>query len=284
MTGGAMPANPAHTSSFKESDLLEVNAIATKNPQKNAPVVEAKAALIMDASSGEVLYKKNASTRLPMASLTKIMTALIILESHDLDEVVTIEENYSLRSSDELGVRIWLRQYEKLTVEDLLEALLLPSAGDAALALATYHSGSEEAFVEEMNERAKVLNLKNTHFVNPIGIDAEGHYSTAMDMAILTKNALRFRDFRRIVQMKVAEIKSTDGRISHSFDNTDYLLNSYLDIRGIKTGTTDGAGECLINLAYNEEGHSVISVLLDSPNRFQENKSLIDWAFRSYEW
>ena len=135
-----------------------------------------------------------------------------------------------------------------------------------------------------MNEKTHILNLKNTHFVDPIGFDHDEHYSSAYDLAMLTKYALRFSEFRNIVKIKEAKITSTNGVIEHSFKTTNNLLYSYLDIQGVKTGTTDAAGESLINLAKNDYGNEIISVLLDSPNRFQENKSLIDWTFRAYSW
>jgi D-alanyl-D-alanine carboxypeptidase len=246
------------------------------------PIAQATSALLMDVGTGMVLYQKNAYERLPMASLTKIMTAIIILENHSLDEVVTTDDDFN--KLGELGVRMWLQQYEKITVENLLIGLLVPSAGDAAMALAKYHSGSVEKFVEEMNKRVKELNLKDTHFINPIGIDAEGHYSSAYDLAMLTKYALRNKEFRRLIQIQNATVTSVSGTIKHSFEGTNYLLDSYLDIRGVKTGTTDNAGECLINLARNTEGAEVIVVLLNSPDRFQESKRLLDWSFRNFKW
>jgi len=275
-------ADETATSPFKTDDLLTVESIPRKTAETVAPVIDAKAALLMDLDSGILMYSKNAKETLPMASLTKIMTALIILENHDLDEVVMIEDDLS--EMEELGVRIWLNQYEKITVNNLLTGLLVRSAGDAAIALAIYHSGSVDAFVNEMNARAESLNLSNTHFANPVGIDAVGHYSSAFDLAILTKQALRYPDFRRIVRMPRATITSTDGEIVHEFESTNYLLESYLDIRGVKTGTTDEAGQSLINLAHHWSGKEVIVVLLDSPERFQESKRLIDWAFRNFSW
>ena len=268
------------STAFDEANLLEVSPIPVLKNEALEPEIQAKAALLMDHDTGLILYEKNSHEPLPMASLTKIMTAVLILEHHALDEVVTVEADLS----GELGVRIWLRQYEQMTVGDLLKALLIPSAGDAAVALAHYHSGSVDAFVEAMNARAKTLNLVDTHFVNPIGLDAEGHQASAYDLALLSKYALHFPTFRAIVQMDEATVHSVDGTFSHSFDSTNYLLNSYLDILGVKTGTTDNAGQSLINLARNEQGHEVLAVLLNSPQRFQENKSMIDWAFRSYEW
>ncbi|MCK5615952.1 D-alanyl-D-alanine carboxypeptidase, partial [Candidatus Pacearchaeota archaeon] len=199
--GTATVSLPKKAQTFSPEQLLSVEAVPLKKPSAVKPIIEASAALLMDVDSGIVLYKKNPHLRLPMASLTKIMTAIIILENHNLNEVVTIEDNFDNFVEDEIGVRLWLKQYEKMTVENLLIGLMVPSAGDAALALAKYHSGSVEKFVEEMNERAKSLNLKNTKFTNPIGLDnIENHYSSAFDLAILTKYALKNRTFSRIVQ------------------------------------------------------------------------------------
>jgi serine-type D-Ala-D-Ala carboxypeptidase (penicillin-binding protein 5/6) len=266
---------------FDMADLLSVSSIPTKIDMASQPVPDAKAALLMDMGTGMVLYQKNAYARLPMASLTKIMTAIIILENHSLDEIVTVKDDFN---GTDLGVKMWLRQYEKMTVENLLISLLVPSAGDAAMALAEYHSGSVEKFVKAMNEKAKMLNLRDTHFVNPVGLDDPDHYSSAYDLALLTKFALRNKDFRRIVQIPGATVTSVDGKTSHSFEGTNYLLDSYLDIRGVKTGTTDAAGESLINLARNSDGAEVIVVLLNSPDRFQESKRLLDWSFRNFKW
>jgi len=266
----------------KTNDLLSVEAIPVKDPNAIKPVAEAKGVLLMDLDTGMVMYEKNSNQKLPIASLTKIMTAVIILDSHSLDEVVTVEDDFN--NMGELGVRMWLQQYEKITVGDLLIGLLVPSAGDAAIALATYHSGSVKDFINEMNEKAKMLNLRNTHFTNPIGLDEDKHYSSAYDLAILTKYALRNKDFRRIVRIQNATVTSVNGVIEHKLEGTDELLNSYLDIRGVKTGTTDAAGQSLINLAHNSNGKEVIVVLLNSPDRFQESKEIIDWGFRNFKW
>lgn len=280
MPGGDNVLQPHSAPLFDEASLLTLSPIPVLKNKTIQPDINAKAALVMDYDTGLLLYEKNIHERLPMASLTKIMTAILILENHELSEVVRVDSDFAGLE----GVRIWLRQGERLTVGDLLKALLIPSAGDAAIALAEYHSGSVDEFVKAMNERAKRLNLINTNFVNPIGLDAEDHYSSAYDLAILSKHALHFSAFRSIVKMNKATITSVDNKFSHSFDSTNYLLNSYLDILGVKTGTTDGAGRSLINLARNERGHEVLAVILNSPSRFQENKSMIDWTFRSYAW
>lgn len=263
-----------------QGSWIEVQPIPQLQQDRLAPEVKAKAALLVDNATGLVLYEKNAHESLPMASLTKIMTAVMILEHHQLDEVVTISSNYS----DLEGVKINVHKGEQLTVRSLLQALLLPSAGDAAMALAEYHSGSVDAFVEAMNQRAKALNMIHTHFKNPVGLDEEGHVSTAIDLAKLARYAMHFSAFRDIVKQPGAAIESVDGRFSYALTNTNRLLESYLNVLGIKTGTTDEAGESVINLARNDGGHEVLSVLLNSPDRFQESKSMLDWAFRSYLW
>lgn len=270
------------TNSFDLSELLAVNRIPLKHSDAAEPVIEAESAIVLDNDTGVTLYEKNSDQVLPMASLTKIMTAVIILDNHNLNEVITVKRNFS---GERIGVRIWLHQYEKMTVGDLLIGLLVRSGGDAALTLAEHHSGSVEAFVGAMNEKARILNLTNTQFINPIGLDDEGHFSTAHDLAILTKYALHNKDFRRIVKMQSATIKSTNGQIVHAFENTNYLLNSqFLEILGVKTGTTEEAGPSVINLARGPKGQEVIAIILNSSQRFTENKRLIEWSFRNYSW
>lgn len=245
-----------------------------------APWVEAKAALVLEAHSGVILYEKNAREPLPMASLTKIMVAILILEKHELDEVVTVRSHYSGLE----GVRMRLQAGEKITVEALLQGLLIPSGGDAAMALGEYHSGSVEAFVEAMNQRAKQLGFRQTHFENPVGLDAPDHQASAYELALLVQYALRFPTFRSIVSTSATTVTSTDGAITHELRSTNKLFGSYLDVRGVKTGTTDNAGESVITLVRHPEGHEIITVLLDSPDRFQEAKAISDWAMRSFKW
>jgi len=281
---GATPISKAPTAKTVSPDAyLRVGIIPRLIKGAIRPQISARSVLLVDVDTGLSLYEKNARLRMPMASLTKIMTAVMILGSHRPSEVVDIQDDFNQYT--DLGVRIWLHQYEKITVGDLLTGLLVPSAGDAAVALAEYHSGSVEKFVEAMNAKARELGLRDTHFKNPIGLDEEGHYSTAFDLATLTRYALRFPEFRRIVALPEASISSTNGKITHSFKSTDELLGGYLDIRGVKTGTTDEAGQSVVNLARNPASNKeVISVILDSTDRFQESKSLIDWSFRNYLW
>jgi len=272
-------------SEFDMATLLNIKPIPITQEAKTEPLIGAKAALVMDVDTGIILYQKNAKQQLPIASLTKIMTATLILESHALNEVVTVKNNFYNFKEDEIGVTMGLKKDEKITIENLLTGLLVRSGGDAAITLAEYHSGSIEAFVVAMNEKAKILNLTNTNFTNPIGLDHPKHYSNTFDLAILTKFALRNKDFRRIVNMPTATAISTNGQTTHQLNATNQLLlNNDIDVRGVKTGTTDGAGESLINLAYSKAGKQVIVVLLNSPARFTESKKLITWSFDNFVW
>lgn len=277
--GGIGMEEASVSDNFDVQSLIQTNPIPDLKAGRLAPDIKAAAAILIDNGTGLTLYEKNSDLPMPMASLTKIMTALLILENHSLDEIVTVRENFSAVE----GVKIGLHKNEKIAVGELMKALLIRSAGDAAMALGEFHSGSVEAFVEQMNERAQTLNLTQTHFQNPIGLDAPDHYSSAHDLAILARYAMRMDIFRNIVRQKQATATSLDG-FSYNLVSTNLLLNSYLDVLGVKTGTTDEAGESVINMARNDEGHEVLAVILDSPDRFQESKSMLDWAFRSHFW
>lgn len=271
---------------FDMATLLNIKPIPITKEEAKKPYIGARASLVMDVDTGIVLYQKSPLKRLPMASLTKIMTAILILESHSLNEVVTVKDNFNKMTENEIGVKIWLKQNEKITVKNLLIGLLVRSGGDAAIALAKHHSETVDDFVKEMNKKAKTLNLTNTHFAGPIGMDNPKQYSSAFDLAILAKYALRDEDFRNIVKMPEATITSVDGKIKHTFKGTNRLLvnKEGLNIRGVKTGTTLGAGQSLINLARNKNGKEIIVVLLNSPARFTESKRLIKWSFDNFTW
>ncbi|MBI5411735.1 D-alanyl-D-alanine carboxypeptidase [Candidatus Peregrinibacteria bacterium] len=269
------------TSTFDPVNLLQAPVIPVKKNEAVAPLIKAKAALLIDMDSGTALYEKNSHDPLPIASLTKIMTAVIILEAHKPDEIVTIRNNYDTIE----GTRAYFRKNEKITVKDMLKAMLVNSANDAAMILAEFHSGSAEQFAVDMNKKARTLNLLNTRFKNPVGFDEDGHYSSAYDLALLTKYALKKDLFRKIVKQPSIDFTDINGNNPHRLFSTNELLGSYLGIEGVKTGTTDAAGPCLINLARNpRNNHEVLAVLLNSPDRFQENKSMIDWAFTNYSW
>jgi D-alanyl-D-alanine carboxypeptidase (penicillin-binding protein 5/6) len=200
-----------------------------------------------------------------MASLTKIMTALLILEHHDLSQPVTVPPI----AEDIGGSGIGLVVGQRFTVGALLKALLLPSANDAAYALAVFDGRGLAPFVRSMNQRATELGLRNTRFANPAGLDNDQQYSTPRDLAWLTMAALRNPAFREIVGSRTARISAFDGR-TFDLKNTNELLDYNEDVFGVKTGTTDRAGECLIVL-FRKQGRSYLLVLLGSRERYTDS-------------
>lgn len=236
-----------------------------------APFVSAESILIMDLDSAMVLYEKNGYKSLPMASLTKIMTALIIVENTDLSSIVEISKG----SGNTSGSTMKLLYGEKISVENLLYGLLMNSGNDAAIALSRYHSGSTVyEFVKTMNIRAQDLGLTKTHYSNPHGLDSESHYSSANDIAKLTKKLLSFPVIRKIVSTQKITVTSVDGLSSHTLVNTNQLLGGIYPIYGMKTGTTDQAGECLV-LLVRSNGREYIIVILGSQDRYLDAKALL---------
>ncbi|MBU0668348.1 D-alanyl-D-alanine carboxypeptidase [Patescibacteria group bacterium] len=287
-----LPSINPHIISWNENMLIESVSGPKKNEKNIAPVIEAKAAIVVDMKNGLILYEKNIHQPLYIASLTKLMTALIVLEENDPSEVVTVSEN----ASKTPGKKIWLAPDEKITVENLLYASLIESANDAATALAEYNAGSAESFVIKMNRKAEELGLRSTTFVNPTGLDEgedngtfqstieDGNISSVYDLTLLGKYVYGKSFIRRTVTKKELEIASTNERLIHKLKNTNALLDSYLTILGLKTGTTDNAGECLIAIIENEKGNDILTVVLGSPARYNETKILADWTLRTYKW
>lgn len=233
------------------------------------PVLSAKSALVMEISSAGENWGKNKNTPLPMASLTKLMTALLIIENHSLDEIVTVPQT----AANTEGSTMHLEEREQISVRNLLLGLFMNSANDAAIALAIYDAGSVVEFVEKMNTRASSLGLLQTRFSNPHGLDAENHFSTAFDIALLGKYLLQFDFVREVITKKSEEVSSRDGQIMHFLKNTNDLLFSPFPVYGMKTGTTDKAGECLITLV-RKNGTEYILVILGSQDRYLDAKTL----------
>lgn len=249
-----------------------------KLPQYIAPVIEATSALAMDRKSGKILYGKDTDKKLSIASITKLMTALVVREKANLDDVVTVSEDAA--SVD--GTRVGLVQGEKITVKDLLLTMLIHSGNDAAYALAEFvGDGNVSSFIDLMNDRAKLEGLTNTHFQNPMGFDNEDNYSTAFDLAVLADRVLSDELLRGIVDMPSADIVAVSGQ-KHHVDTTNKILGGFLEIKGIKTGTTDQAGTSLVSYA-TKDNREIIGVLLQSPNRFNEMKVMLDWCYRAWE-
>ncbi len=243
-----------------------------------APSVSAESAVLLDAKDGEILFEKNAGTKLAMASTTKIMTALVVLERADMKQVVTIPKE----AVGVEGSSAYLYQGEKITVRDLLFALLLQSANDAAEALALHVSKTLDDFVSLMNETAQKFGLTDTTFQNPHGLPAEGHHSTALDLARLMQAALENPEFVAISGAKNHTTTPPKGGTAHYFRNHNRLLSDYDDCIAGKTGYTRSAGRCLVTAA-ERDGATLICVTLSAPNDWYDHKNLYDFGFSHYE-
>lgn len=223
---------------------------------------------------GRIVWAKDIHKRLPPASLTKIMTALIALEKTRPDEIVQVSKS----AAKEDGSKIRLKAGDRLRAIDLICAALIHSANDACKALAEYIGGSEANFVRMMNQRAQRMGMKNTHFANSCGHDHPNHYSTAYDLMILTEAAMRNPNFVKIVSTQRMEIRTVDGRRVFNLENKNKLIGSYPGVIGVKTGYTDRAGRCLI--AWAERGsRRVLMILLNAPHRWDDAPFVLDMAF-----
>jgi serine-type D-Ala-D-Ala carboxypeptidase (penicillin-binding protein 5/6) len=248
--------------------------------QRPPDVSGATAAIVVDGSNGEVMFAKRPDQRHAIASTTKLMTALLALERARPREVFTAPEYNALPAES----RINLRAGERMTVHDLLEALLLESANDAAATIAENLSGSREAFVAEMNVRAQELGLDNTSYANPIGLDDPANYSSARDLATLTRLLLERPRFARVVDMPVAELDS--GSMPRVIDNRNTLIASTPWVTGVKTGHTTNAGYVLVGSAKGRGGAKVISVVLGEPSepaRDADTLELLSWGLKQFK-
>lgn len=232
------------------------------------PFISANGAVIMDADSKTVLFSKNPALRFSPASTTKIMTALTALEYFKPGDILTVKT----ATSD--GAVLGLQQGEKMTFENLLYALLLPSANDAALAISENYPGGEEAFVNKMNENAKKINLFNTHYQDPAGLLDFGDYTTPVDLARLASVAIKNPEFAKIVSTKSKIITDISGYNVYSLNNLNKLLG--IDgIYGVKTGYTEEAGQVLVTSKL-ENGHAIILIVMSSEDRFLDTEKLLD--------
>ncbi|MBO5378793.1 MAG: D-alanyl-D-alanine carboxypeptidase [Clostridia bacterium] len=240
--------------------------------------LSAKSAILIEGQSGEVIYEKNACEMLSMASTTKIMTAIVALESGcDLDKKYKIPpEAIGIEGSS-----IYLTNDEELSLRELLYALMLESANDSAVAIAIITYGSLENFVEKMNEKAAELNLSSTHFENPHGLDAENHHSSALDLATLAKYALENELFAKIVKTRTYKIGG-ENTLPRTLVNHNKLLRLYDGASGVKTGYTKKTGRCLVSSAFRD-GVSLIAVTLNAPSDWHDHAELFDYGFSLYE-
>ncbi|MCD8391120.1 MAG: D-alanyl-D-alanine carboxypeptidase [Firmicutes bacterium] len=237
----------------------------------------AEAICVTDASSGEVVYESNAYARLPMASTTKIMTALTALENSSVSDIVTVSQN----AANQEGSSAYLYAGDELTMLDLLYGLMLNSGNDAAVAIAEHIAGDADSFADMMNEKAREIGASDTHFTNPNGLPADGHYTTAYDLALIAGYAMQNEDFRTVVSAKSAEAHIINTGRTIEYYNHNKLLSTYDGCIGIKTGYTKAAGRCLVSAA-ERDNMTFIAVTLNDPDDWQDHKSLLDGCFSNY--
>ncbi len=244
-----------------------------------ADATSARAAYVMEMQTGRVLFAYHENERLPMASTTKVMTALLALERGNLDDmVITTDQAYGAP-----GTSIYLSRGEQLTLEQMLYGLLISSGNDAAIAIAEHIGGSVDDFCTLMNQRAVELGAKNTHFVNPNGLPAKDHYTTAEDLTRIAAEAMKNPIFREIVSTCRASIPWEGREYLRVLKNKNALLTDYEGATGIKTGFTRAAGRCLVFGARRGE-MELVGVVLNCPGWFQEAENLLDDCFAQYTW
>jgi len=239
--------------------------------------VDAKAAVLIDAASGRVLYGKNENEKLPMASCTKIMTALIALENASLDEEVTAGKN----AHGGTGTSLYLSEGETLTMEQMLYGLMLRSGNDASVAIAEHVAVSVEAFCAMMDARADQIGA-DANFKNPHGLDADGHAASALGLALIMREAMKNPDFRTITATQKKIIPWVGNEYSRVLENKNRLLSSYEGANGGKTGFTSKAGRCLVFSAKRGETE-LIGVVLNCPTWFDTAEKMLDFGFEHYE-
>ena len=261
----------------QEEIQQEVAASASMSTEE--PKLNSRIALIYDRNSGRILYEKNGNKQTPMASTTKIMTSIVVMENANLDEVVTIEG----KAAGTAGSRLGLKKNDKITVHDLLYGLMLRSGNDAAVALAIHVGGSIEGFAEMMNKKAVEMGLCNSHFVVPHGLDMNGHYTTAYELAKMADYALKNEKIKQIVGTRATSI-SINGQ-PRTITNTNQLLGSVNGVYGVKTGFTNGAGRCLVT-ACKRGDLDIITVILGADTtkiRTADSIKLIEFAYKNYQ-
>lgn len=261
--------------------VVALMTFSTRVTALSAEELPAPSAVLMEASTGKVLFEKNAHEQRPCASITKVMTLLLVMEALDegrihLEDMVSASEHASSMG----GSDIWLEPGETMSVDDLLKATVIVSANDAAVALAEYVSGSEEAFVQRMNERAAELGMTNTVFKNCNGLDEDGHVTTAYDIALMSRALIQHEKIFDYTQVWMDELRGGKTQLV----NTNKLLKSYSGITGLKTGTTGKAGSCMAATA-ERDGMSLVAVVLgcaSTEDRFSSAASLLDVGFSGW--
>lgn len=264
----------------KKIDNNEINkTIETSANLNDEPKINSRSAVVIDRKSKNIIYGKNENVKKAMASTTKIMTAMVVIQNTNLNNIVDI----SKKAAGTGGSRLGLKAGDKITVKDLLYGLLLRSGNDCAVALAEYVAGSVPEFSNLMNQNAQMLGLNNTHFVTPHGLDEEEHYTTAYELAILADYALNNEVFAQIVNTKSYTININKN--SKTLNNTNELLGNLKGVYGVKTGFTNGAGRCLVT-SIKRGNLDVICVVLGADtkkDRTRDSAKLIEYTFNKYE-
>jgi serine-type D-Ala-D-Ala carboxypeptidase (penicillin-binding protein 5/6) len=243
-----------------------------------APILSAKGVFVEDLGTDTVLYQKNPDIRVPIASTTKIMTALVASKYFAPNTPLT-----SKLGASEEGSRVGLSLGETLSFRSLLYGMLLNSGNDAAFTIAENYPGGVEGFVSAMNKEALDLGLNNTHFDNPAGFDSPNHWSSASDLAKITKEALKDDSLSKIFATKDTTVSSLDKTKTHSLHNLNKLLSTVTGVLGVKTGFTNEAKENLVGLV-ERDNHRILTVVLGSDDRFGETSSLIEWSYQNFKW
>lgn len=241
------------------------------------PALSAHGGFVVDVDSGKTLFEKNADYPMLPASTVKMMTALVALEEYDLGDIVTFDGTYVE------GQKLGLVAGEQVYIHDLIASTLIYSANDAAEALARFHPSGRDSFITLMNQKAKVLGVNNTYFINPTGLDNVGQTATPEDLARIAKEGLSNEYFSYFIRQKDFSFESVDGLHKHSIRNTNTLLGQVEGVQGVKTGWTENAQENLIT--YVDRGDKrILTVLLGSQDRFGETETLIEWIYDNYDW
>ncbi len=242
------------------------------------PFFTARAVLVKDLGTGTILYQKDSNISYPIASTTKIMTALVASEYFKQNSVLIVGSSANIP-----GSRVGLTYGEDLTFRSLLYGMLLNSGNDAAFTLAENYPGGLLGFVSEMNKKVIELGLKNTRFNNPAGFDSPTHYSSASDLAKITIEAIKNPTLARIFATKETNIVSVNKKYTHRLFNLNRLLSDVQGVLGVKTGRTEGAKENLVTLV-ERNNHKILLVILGSDDRFGETTGLINWAYSNFQW
>lgn len=243
----------------------------------------AKSAILMDTKSGQILWEKNPHEKLPPASMTKIMSLLLAMEAVE-NKKVSLDDLVSVSAYAESmgGSQIFLSVKDRLPLETMLKAITIASANDACVAVAEFLGGTEENFVDQMNEKAKELGMKNTHFMNTTGLPHPDHYSTAYDIALMGRELIKYEQFREWAKIWTDKVQLADG--VRGMSNTNSLINTYQGLDGIKTGHTEEAGYCLAASA-ERTGFRLVSVVMNTKSQQERNQAtaaLLDFGFRSF--